>query len=188
MLPGKMGKLNQWTSAPLYCLPTNSYFQIGGSLKSSDLYKNIQYRFACPSNCSASTCGYVEFFSASSTVNLGNASSPYSYSLFRNRFSVLSAPKFQTSYQIDSSNMTTDNSILPFSLEHLSIGASLGDVITDIPLASGDNNNYVTVERSDKTTMYMRSYYKVFDLLAYMGGVLYGILVLLFFIRNFSKI
>jgi len=36
--------------------------------------------------------------------------------------------------------------------------------------------------------MYMRSYYKVFDLVAYMGGVIYGILILLFFIQNFSRI
>lgn len=34
----------------------------------------------------------------------------------------------------------------------------------------------------------MRSYYKMFDLLAYMGGIVYGILIMLFFIKNFSKI
>lgn len=59
MLPGKMGKVNQWSSGSLYCLPAKSYFQIGGSNTTSDLYKNIQYRFACPSSCSVSTCGYV---------------------------------------------------------------------------------------------------------------------------------
>jgi len=34
----------------------------------------------------------------------------------------------------------------------------------------------------------MRSYYKVFDLVAYIGGLIYGILILLFFLRNLSKI
>lgn len=36
--------------------------------------------------------------------------------------------------------------------------------------------------------IYKRSYYKIFDLVAYLGGLVYGILILLFFIRNFSKI
>ena len=37
-------------------------------------------------------------------------------------------------------------------------------------------------------TIYKRSYYKIFDLLAYMGGVVYGIIILFFFIRNLSKL
>jgi len=188
MLPGSINKLKQWTTTQLYCLPSNSYLQIGGSNTISDLYKNIQFRFACPSSCSASTCGAVEFYSASSTANLGNTSSPYSYYLTRNKFSVLSAPKSQISYQIDASNMTSDNSIFPFSLNSIKSGASLGNVVTDIPTTAGDTNTYVTLERSDKSTIYQRSYYKIFDLVAYLGGVVYGILILLFFIRNFSRI
>lgn len=145
MLPGKMGKIRQWTNNSLSCLPANSYFQIGGSNLTSDLYKNIQFRFACPSSCNVDTCGYVEFFSVSSTVNLGNSSSPYVYSLNRNRFSISKSPTSQTSYQIDSSNMTSDNSILPFSLNALSTGTSLGNIITDIPIANGDPNTWVTI-------------------------------------------
>ncbi len=86
------------------------------------------------------------------------------------------------------SNITTDNSIFPFSLNSLRSAASLGNVITDIPTTAGDNNTYVTLERSDKSTIYKRSFYKIFDLVAYMGGIVNGILILLFFIRNFSKI
>ena len=70
----------------------------------------------------------------------------------------------------------------------MTTGTSVGNVITDLPSSSADKITYITIERSDKTMIYKRSYYKIFDLLAYMGGVVYGIIILLFFIRNFSKL
>ena len=105
------------------------------------------------------------------------------YSRFRTK-----SPKYQTSYQIDSSNITSDNSLLPFSLSQLIVGTSVGNLISDISLAAGDTSTYVTIERSDKTGMHYRSYYKFFDLVAYIGGIVYGIISLMFFINYFSRI
>jgi len=50
--------------------------------------------------------------------------------------------------------MTSDNSIFPFILNNLKSGASLGNVVTDISTTAGDNHTYVTLESSDKTTIY----------------------------------
>lgn len=189
MLPGKLSKIKQWTSSSLTCIPLNSYFHIGGANTISDFYKNIQFKFSCSSSCSNVTnCGTVEFYSASSAINLGNSSDPYAYGLTRHQFTILTSPKNQISYQLDSFNTTSDNSIFPFSLNKITTGTSVGNVITDLPSTSADKITYITIERSDKTMIYKRSYYKIFDLLAYMGGIVYGIIILLFFIRNFSKI
>lgn len=84
--------------------------------------------------------------------------------------------------------MTTDASILPFSIKSIKGGASVGQIFTDVPVTFSDASTYVTLERSDKTIIYMRSYYKVFDLIAYLGGIVYGLIVLLFFVRKLSQI
>lgn len=188
MLNGKLGKLRQWTNNTLSCLPLNSSFQLGGSSSVSNLYKSIQFRVGCPSSCSASTCGTVDLFTASANVNLGNSSFPYSYELSKNKFSIYKDPKYQVSYQIDSNNLISDESVLPYSLKSESSSGLMGKVVNDVTATSGDLSNYITIERSDKTTVYMRSYYKLFDLVAYLGGLVYGIMLLLFFIRNFSRI
>lgn len=144
MLPGKLGKLRQWTNNTLNCLSMNSYFHIGGS-STSNIYNSIQFRFSCPSTCAASTCGTVEFFTASATPNLQNSSFAYSYGLTRNKFYISSTPISSISYQIDSANMTSDNSILPFSVNTQTISTSLGNVVTDISNAPGDLNTYLTI-------------------------------------------
>jgi hypothetical protein len=59
MLAGKLGKVNQWTTNSLFCLKQNGYYQIGGANTISDVYKNLQLAFTCPSSCSAAICGYV---------------------------------------------------------------------------------------------------------------------------------
>jgi len=145
MLPGQLDKLKQWTNNTLKCLPLNSYLQFGGSSLSSNLYKSIQLKLSCPSSCSISSCGTVELFSASATVNLGNSSSPYSYGLTRHVFSVDSAPKYKISYQLDSTNMTSDNSVLPFSANAFSSSTSVGNVFTDILTSAGDSSTYITI-------------------------------------------
>jgi hypothetical protein len=129
----------------------------------------------------------VEFFATDSTLNSANTTDPYSFGLRRNRFTIMAAPKYQVSYLIDSSNMTTDASIWPFALPRPTVSASVGDIVTDISQPNGDGNTYITVERSDKTVMHYRSCYKVFDLFAYIGGIIYGFFVLLSLLRRFSK-
>lgn len=116
-----------------------------------EFYKNIQFKFSCSTSCNnVTSCGTVEFYSASSAINIGNFSEPYAYGLTRNQFTILTSPKNQISYQLDSYNMTSDSSIFPFSLNKITTGTSVGNVITDIPSTSGDKVTYITIERSDK--------------------------------------
>lgn len=147
MLPGNINKLKRWTNGSLNCLPLNSYFQLGGSSSVSTLYRSLQFKFTCPPGCNTSlaSCGSVEFYSASSAVNLNNASSPFAYGLTRHKFSISTSPTNQISYQIDSSNLTTDNSILPFNLNNDIFGAAVGSVVSDIASPSGDLSTYITV-------------------------------------------
>lgn len=67
-------------------------------------------------------------------------------------------------------------------------GTSVGNVYTDIPVSTTDNKNYITVERSDRSILIMRSYYKVFDLIAYIGGIIYCIIMLFFLVKQLSVI
>jgi len=64
----------------------------------------------------------------------------------------------------------------------------VGEVFTDIANPTNDKNNYITVLRSDKAINYQRSYYKVFDLISYLGGLVYGLVTFLFFLKIFSRI
>ena len=100
----------------------------------------------------------------------------------------MASPKYKILYGIDGSNLTTDTSLFPFSLRKQQSGVAVGNVMSDIPVAGGDRKNCVTIERTDKNIVYLRSQYKLFDLLAYMGGLIYGLLVLFYFIKRISKL
>jgi len=58
MLPNGIAKLKQYTAQTLFCLPLNTYFEVGGANTLSSLYKSLRYNFSCPDSCS-SPCGQV---------------------------------------------------------------------------------------------------------------------------------
>jgi len=98
------------------------------------------------------------------------------------------APKYQIYYSLDSANMTSDTSLLPFSLNKPTLSMSVGAIFNDLSTLPGDPKNYITIERSDKSVILLRSYYKVFDLIGYMGGTIYGVFILFVFIKHLSKV
>jgi hypothetical protein len=189
MLPNNINKLNQYTSKPLSCLPLESYFDLGGANTLSTLYKNIKFNFTCPSACSSSpTCGKVEFYVTNSNVNFGNSGSLFTYSLDRKVFSISPKPTYQNYYQMQSTNTTTDTSVFPFSIKNTVSSFSVGNILTDIPSASTDASTYVIFESFDKSVINQRSYYKLFDLLSYMGGIISGFYIVFFFLDYITKL
>jgi len=77
---------------------------------------------------------------------------------------------------------------MPSSSTKVFTGVSVGNVYSDIPVATTDNKNYITVERSDRSILIMRSYYKIFDLIAYIGGIIYCIIILFSLVKHLSII
>lgn len=53
---------------------------------------------------------------------------------------------------------------------------------------SGDYSTTIVFESADQSVLLQRSYYKLFDLLAYMGGIIYGIFALFSFVDSISKL
>jgi hypothetical protein len=77
---------------------------------------------------------------------------------------------------------------MPASSTKVFTGTSVGSVFSDIPLTVTDNRNYITVERSDRSILIIRSYYKIFDLIAYIGGIIYCIIILFCLVKHLSVI
>ncbi len=188
MLPNSVSKLSQYTNKTLTCLPINSYFNLGGADRLSSIYNNLKFNFTCPPACAStsSPCGSVEFFTVNTNVNLASKDL-LSYSLHRKVFSVYPKPSLMNYYQIQTAKTTTDTGLLPFSVKNTITSFSVADVLTDIPTTSGETANMIVIEASDKSVNNQRSYYRLFDLLSYMGGVVYGFFLLFFFFEYIIK-
>jgi hypothetical protein len=66
-------------------------------------------------------------------------------------------------------------------------GVSVGDFITDAPISTSTATTYLTLEKSDKTTIYQRKFFKFFDFVSYMGGLIYCIVLVFFFMIFFGQ-
>lgn len=64
-------------------------------------------------------------------------------------------------------------------------GNGVGQFVSDIPAGVGSTSSILTVERSDRTVVYSRSYLRLFDVVAYVGGVFQSVVILFWFVRVF---
>ena len=125
------------------------------------LYKNLQFTFTCPTSCS-NTCGKAQFFTLNAQPNLYNSSSPFAFYLDRRTFSVQSNPTQQNLIKMDTVNITTDSSLLPFSIKNAVQGIQVGQFVNDITATGGSTSTMLIIEKSDKLVFYNRSFLKLF--------------------------
>jgi hypothetical protein len=139
----------------------NRYYDFGGSNLTGKLYKNMQFSFTCPTNCS-NICGKVQFFTLNAHPNVYNSSSPFAFYLDLRTFSVQSNPTQQYLIKMDTVNITTDSSLLPFSIKNTVEGIQVGQFINDIAATAGSTSTMLIIEKSDKFVLYNRSFMKLF--------------------------
>lgn len=63
----------------------------------------------------------------------------------------------------------------------------MGQFINDVA-STNPSTTILTIQRSDKTVLYRRSYLKLFDLFAYIGGVIQAFLILFMFMRAIARL
>jgi len=63
---------------------------------------------------------------------------------------------------MDTVNITTDSSLLPFSIKNTLEGIQVGQFINDIPATLGSTSTMLVIEKSDKLVLYNRSYLRLF--------------------------
>ena len=88
---------------------------------------------------------------------------------------------------MDTVNITTDSSLLPFSIKNAVQGIQVGQFVNDITATGGSTSTMLIIEKSDKLVFYNRSFLKLFQVLAYTGGLIQIMLAVFMFLSVFSR-
>ena len=181
-----MQKIQQWTTNPLECLPLNTNFNMGGSTLFSSVERYFTFKFTCPAACGTTTnCGSVEFFTQNMQINQGNADNPFTHYLDRKSFIISNPTTYENVYEVDQKVLNSDNWLI-FSRFTEGTGLSAGQFHTDVPTTNASTTT-LHLKRSDKTVTYNRILLKLFDVFAYIGGLLQFLFILFFFMPSFGR-
>ena len=63
---------------------------------------------------------------------------------------------------MDTVNITTDSSLLPFSIKNAVEGIQVGQFVNDITATGGSTSTMLIIDKSDKLVFYNRSFLKLF--------------------------
>lgn len=184
LLPGTLSKITQWTTNTVKCLPLNRSFNIGGSTVSGGTERYLQFRLSCPPSCTGS-CGTVEIFTQNTNINAINTDKIYNHYLQRKSFLVQNPTTYEYVYQLDQSIVTTDSSLI-FSKSQETNSVAAGEFYDDV-VTSNSSATILTLKRSDRTINYKRTYLKLLDVFAYIGGLIPCIFILFFFMPGFTR-
>lgn len=148
---------------------------------------NIEY---ATSACSGSTdtSFFITVVTLDTFINPTNASNPELAYTSPLEVVFQSQSYVQFSIKVDQSTVNTDNSILPFeSIDSRLSTKAQGDV-RSLFVASSIPKTTIWIENSGSRTTYNRSFLKLLDAVAFVGGIFNSLLGIFFFMNGFGRL
>lgn len=187
------------------CIPLNVNLTVSGKY-SSDIQRSIDITVSkctnktndtrpCASEedieafLSANNQLFITPFFTNPLINPQNAD--YLSSYLEDKYYVMIGPNYGAEMYIYNADylITTDESILPFTAQHVDAGPILSTVQSNVYLMGNTSEIYCFIYfyRSAESFVIDRSFQKIIDAFSYVGGLLGAVLIMLIFVNFYNE-